>query len=372
MSNAKFILMDMDGVVTSEEGYWRATACTLVDFSAFLGHRQSTSASLSSSSHALPWTLSIDLSANALAQNLSLNTNWDHCHAMCVALLIVLCEHNPSNLARLLSINWESDEFGEAMDWPENLEPTLSSLTSKVATFADSARGFDLLDRLAQMLPAAAGLLLRKGPVWQWLYRHFQCWFVGTQSVQKERMKCSIFPLREGIIAGESLIQDPLVIAHTLATLKSAGWSLGIATGRPRAEILPTLSRFDLLASFTSEAIVTHDEIAKGEDELKASGVSAHLSKPHPFPFLRALFPSVGACHLVGPEFPKLDFTVVIVGDTIGDISAASAIGATPVGVLTGPSGENARDSLVSAGAQGILRNITELPPFLRKFQRRS
>lgn len=227
-------------------------------------------------------------------------------------------------------------------------------------------RGFELIDQLAASLGPARQLAVRKGPVWLWLFRHFQCWFIGTDAAAASSLTCGGFPFHQGIICAERLVVDPHVLMHTLSQLESGGWKLGIATGRPRNEIIPTLERFGLLRHFTPEAVTTNDEIEQAEKYLSASGHTIYLSKPNPFPFLRSLFPSAPVVELAFPSFLPLRNKIVVVGDTVGDMSAAAVIGAMPVGVLTGPAGESARESLVRSGATHLLHDVSELPALLR------
>lgn len=356
----------MDGVVTSEDGYRRATACALLDLAAFLGHPPARRDVFSPDADTLPWRTDPDLRAHAAAQNALINTNWDQCHAAALALLLRLCEHDPANAGRLLRVDWESDVPGEPLAWPAECRPEVGLLLPDALSRAGEARGFYLIERLSAALGPAAGPGVRKGPIWQWLYRHFQCWFAGTDTVVPGGLDPSRFPERRGIIHDEELILAPAVLGAVFRSLAEAGWKLGIATGRPRGELVPTLRRLGLLSCFHAEAVTTHDEIARAEQELLTLGIETHLSKPHPFPFLRSLFPSWPLEKLACGAHPSLTGTVVVVGDTAGDMAAAAAIGALPIGVLTGPAGTGAGPALTQAGAKHLLPDVTHLPALLR------
>jgi phosphoglycolate phosphatase-like HAD superfamily hydrolase len=355
------IIFDMDGVITSEDGYWRAAGCALLDLAAKLGHGPSRRAVSGEDRDALPWRLNPELPTIARAKSLLINTNWDLCHLAAIALAWRLCAHEKGNALRLARIDWRAEEPGPELIWPPGFEPDLHHLLAEILPYAGPHTGFALLEALAEMTQAAQ-LFVRKGPVWSWLFRHFQIWFNGTESARKEGLECGGVPARKGIIADERLLLEPASIAGSLRSLRERGFRLGIATGRTRAELLPTLARYNLLQFFTQESIVTHDEVAASELELSSRGLVTHLSKPHPFPFLRALLPGAAAAELVQPdEAPPLP-SAMIVGDTLADISAAKAIGVTSVGVLTGPGGAAAREALVAAGATHIIPDVTHLP----------
>ncbi len=328
------IIFDMDGVITSETGYWRAAARALQDLATFLGH-PAFSPSPSRSQIAL------DLPTIARAKAALINTNWDLCHLAALILVRRLATHDPANGLRISAINWDTDGPPTPCDWPSDLAPDLDRLVAEGLDLAAPHRGFKLLAHLAP-----TDQFQRQGPVWQWLFRHFQTHFNGT-------------PDRPGIIADESLILPPERIAATLRTLREAGHDLAIATGRTSAELLPTLTRFGLTDFF--DPIVTHDEVAAAEAEHPGT----HLSKPHPYPFLRAIFPHAETSPLLATNAPPQSPGTVIVGDTAGDLVAATAIGARPIGVLTGPAGPAARDTLNQAGAEHCLADVTELPAYL-------
>lgn len=361
MTAPRRILFDMDGVITSEEGYWRATACALVDFAAHLGHAGSRELTLSAEADALPWQVVLHRPAKAQSQNAGINTNWDHGHLAATQLVLQLCRHDPANADCIARLDWTGDAPIEPLTWPEKLEPDLGALTLEALATAGDARGFALLHQQARSLGDIGELFLRKGPVWEWLFRHFQDWFNGSAPTAP----ASPYPRRKGIIHDEQLILPPDRIAAALDALRAAGWELGVATGRLADELLPTLRRFDVLRFFNPAAVVTHDQVALAEAQLEAGGTVAHLSKPNPFPFLRALFPGEPAARLASTDRPAIEGELIIVGDTVGDMAAAAKLGARAVGVLTGPAGAAAEPVLRQAGATDIVPDMTALPALL-------
>ncbi|MBL9116033.1 MAG: HAD hydrolase-like protein [Verrucomicrobiaceae bacterium] len=307
MSNRRRIIFDMDGVITSEEGYWRAAACALMEFAEV-------------EAPADPWSLELDRVAIGLAKQRLINTNWDLCHIAALALLI-------------------GDEL------PEKVE--LGALVKIALAAAPEHSGYELIEKLAEM--AGGERFQRNGPLWTWLFDRFQEWFNGLAG-------------RRGIIEDEPLILPPEKIKQTLEALKKQDWELGVATGRTSAELLPTLERHGMLGLFDHKALVTHDQVAQAEKEL---GGGHHLSKPHPFPFLRSLFPDKGVHELTVAPWPKAEGEVIIVGDTAGDMRGAHALGVRAVAVLTGPAGAAGEAALRAAGATDVVQDITQLPALL-------
>jgi phosphoglycolate phosphatase-like HAD superfamily hydrolase len=161
------------------------------------------------------------------------------------------------------------------------------------------------------------------------------------------------------------LILPPEPIRETLRALRHAGWTLAVATGRTREELLPTLQRFGLLELFNPRRIVTHDEISQAEAALSGADHAVHLSKPAPFPFLRAIFPDAEPAALASGEIGAVPLGTIFVGDTVGDMAPARRLGARGVAVLTGPGGASAEPALREAGATDVITDLTELPALL-------
>src|SRR5258708_10966715 len=94
---ARQIIFDMDGVITAEDGYWRAAGCALLDLAARLGHEPSQRVVSAEDRDGLPWQITPELTTIARAKSLLINTNWDLCHLAAIALAWRLCAHDAGN-----------------------------------------------------------------------------------------------------------------------------------------------------------------------------------------------------------------------------------------------------------------------------------
>jgi phosphoglycolate phosphatase-like HAD superfamily hydrolase len=115
----------------------------------------------------------------------------------------------------------------------------------------------------------------------------------------------------------------------------SAGYRVGIVTGRPEAETLHTLRRFQALSSFS--AVVTMDDVPPGRGKPDPRGIRLALSR-------------IGTAE------------GYYVGDSVDDIRAARAAGLVPIGVARlsdGSPGTGAR--LLAAGASRIISDINRI-----------
>jgi phosphoglycolate phosphatase len=123
-------------------------------------------------------------------------------------------------------------------------------------------------------------------------------------------------------------IHDPLFpgLKQALDELESAGWILGVATGKSHVGLVNTLQSHNLLERFLT--IQTAD---------KAAG------KPSPEMLLNAMA-ETGA----DPQ------NTVMIGDTTFDIEMANNAGTLALGVAWGYHGEN---ELIDAGARAIVQD---------------
>ena len=121
---------------------------------------------------------------------------------------------------------------------------------------------------------------------------------------------------------------------ESLRALESAGWLLGIATGKSLRGTLATLAAHELGELFVTLQTADH-----------AAG------KPAPEMMLRAMAETGAAPH-----------ETVMVGDTVFDIEMARSAGTRAIGVAWG---YHAREELADAGADLVIERFADLPPAL-------
>jgi len=137
---------------------------------------------------------------------------------------------------------------------------------------------------------------------------------------------------RPGLKREETL----LISRETLSTL-CARMSLGIVTGRPRADALEFLERFDIADQFG--AIVTMEDAP---------------AKPDPAPVRVALESLVVE-------------RAWLIGDTVDDVRASRAAGVLPIGVVPpGDDGGETARALLGAGAARVLDRTERIGELLR------
>lgn len=345
------LIFDLDGVITTEEKYWACARLTLwelvtktLDLPEAFGDAPKHEEERAT---ICPNELIYALKGRAV------NSNWDIAYLMsCVYMAAMpnVWVPAPADLDSLLR-QARGSRTGPAA-WPEALEFFLSS--------THGAKGRALVQEAGTRLMAALrcespDLLRVDGPFWSYLFERFQRFYRGEAMAENGAP-----PLLDGTVLDDALIDVALKRLH------DTGYSLGIASGRPRDEMNDALGHLDLLKYFDPKRLGTLDVIRQAEVELKADG----LSKPHPLSLMRALYPEADLAALMDENFQKVRRpNVVMVGDATSDILMARACGCRSVGVLTGVNGTTAKEErkllLIHAGCEAILEDITELPDWL-------
>lgn len=352
----RIFLFDMDGVITSEACYWDAARLTVLEV---LGHPHYASwkavgfdpeapleTLLGRSQTLLPNETIAQIKARAI------NTNWDVAYLMASLYLILLCSQlAPADRKRLkgplVASGWDASTLPllGSLFLPAEL-PGGSAVWSNFADFLGERKGFEALEALNAYWQARTGQpsapFQRGKGFWRFCQELFQAWY-----------------LERGLIHREQPLLPAERVRETLTSLRQAGCTLGVATGRPYQEIVPPLEAMGLLSLFDRNHFATHREVETAEAELRRRGFEAALSKPHPFLFLRALYPTLSVQQIwEGHYSPANHRQVAVVGDTVSDVVAAKAIGCYSISVLTGG---GSAEALQQAGTDCILPDMTHL-----------
>lgn len=233
--------------------------------------------------------------------------------------------------------------------------------------FHPDVRGVRLLDELNKLIDddrsARYSLFGRNALLWEECRDLFQQWYLGEELYQKTYESSMIYTPKPGLIHNEEPLHGKEKTLAALSKLRQAGYRIGIATGRPRMEILTPLGAWDALRYFDAERIVTHDDVEDAEKALQKTGVQESLGKPHPYVFMKSIYPELEAadayqrCQSPLPDRCK----TLIVGDAMADIWAAKKIDCPCAALLSGAMGEAGRRDLESAHPDLICRDFLEL-----------
>ncbi len=329
------VLLDMDGVITSEQVYWNSASLTVWELlfsKQYFGTEEIDPKELSCRLKELRSQIFLDDTVIQFLKNKGVNNNWD------LSWVVV---------AGALFLN--TRDFSAIFDWIKILPAVKDGLYAAVTE--------TLL--FSGMAEEEAVLY---GGLWKTIQFVFQEWFLGSELFPKYWGSPSLLPGKPGLTFSEEPLveKEPLV---QLLTEISETKRLGIGSGRPRVEAENPLRSWGVYDLFTEDAIVTYNDVMEAQDEFseKLNGVS--LSKPHPFMFLRGTF---GTRHstaelLEGQFDSALCKKTLVIGDAGCDLFSAKSAGCDFAAVLTGIDGENARGYFEENGADFILHSILDL-----------
>ncbi len=335
LNKYEIIIFDMDGVITSEQNYWDIAALSVHEliYDRLYFGKGEVAPSEQENKKAIRARLFSDDRFIRAVKNKGVNSNWD--------------------LAYLALCYLAGGRFSpEEMCLHVEESPLLAfELYAEAADFASKA------------LNLPHGKCVRGEWLWLLCRDRFQEWYLGDELYKNMwgedcagKGKCGMWQTEEPIV--------PLAaLKDLLQALAAEGKTLGIATGRNRFELTAPLKAWGIEDCFSPEHSIDYDFVVRGEKNLLGNGISAQLTKPHPYMFLKAL---LGADYddvrIYNGDYDKaLAAKALIVGDAGSDILAAKAMEADFLAVLTGVSGEKGRAYFEQTGAEYILPDVLHM-----------
>ena len=369
----KTIIFDLDGVITSEKKYWNTAKLTVwelicsenyLGISNYFGESPDVATRLVEvGERIIPSSFIYQLKSRAI------NSNWDLTFfVICLHLVAILSEFQ-----KVRGDSWDSilvennssigdklQQLGKLLQGREYDDRISNSIIKQFWEQTNSLTGTAVLDYvdsfIAQKLGNNFSCFNSRGHLWQLCYDNFQAWYEGKKGYN---------------LPDDETVLDLNSIDAVLKSLRDSDrYTLAIATGRPRNEVIQPLNALGLLQYFDSKRIVTYDEVLEAESTLYNSDIKIKLGKPHPFVLFKAIYPSEDAQQLCTQEFQlKHGSEIAYVGDAGSDVVTAKKAGCISIGVLTGfaegKARENKQQTLADLGCDLILDSILELPKVL-------
>lgn len=383
------IIFDLDGVITSEVAYWDAAGLTLHEL-LYSPHYWN----ISREEHYHPATTadesrrvsrSVFPEAEILALKArAINSNWDTCYAtVCLHLISLLAllkrdvQTIPQNLLPLQP--WHPDWLAtfrkhlsdNQLHNLEEIQHAFAPVNSLIAspTFHGYV-GLELIKRLDGYATELLGIPIngvfsRYSPFWTFCRDIFQEWYLGDDLYTHTYEHAPAQSGKPGCIHFEHPLLPSEQERATLQTLCKQDYTLGFATGRVSQEAVYPLKMYDLLSYFDDQHISTYDYVEQAEGVLRSRGNQTLLSKPHPFPFLRAVDSHYQQTILQNPIPMQHPFPFIVVGDSTSDILGGLAAGALTIAVLTGARTPEARELLAQSNPDFTIDDMTKLPALL-------
>ena len=371
--NITTLIFDMDGVITSENKYWntaRITVWEILSSDSYIGLNN-----YFDEGDSFLDQLAL-LGKNVISSDFiyelkrrAVNSNWDLTFFVLslhlISILHSLKENQPEFWIKFLNINSLSIEqqFTQLREFLSSQTCNFKDSDILIGQFwqeTESLTGTAVVEYLhpfsKALLNTDMHYLKPKGELWKLCYHNFQEWYEGKGDYS--------LPDDDTVVDLSGLKQ----MFSKLCELRK--YSLGIATGRPRSEVIHPMLVLGLLDYFDESRIATYDEVLQAEE--LASQLSKHvlLAKPHPFVLLKAIHPGEDVRVLYTEEFQSLDRSyAAYIGDAASDVVAAKRSNCISIGVLTGcVDGReiaSQQKMLVDSGCNVILNSVLDLPNLL-------
>lgn len=326
------VLLDMDGVITSEEIYWDTAALTvweLLHSKQYFGTETLDFALMTERASEIRQEVFCNDAIIKLVKNRGFNNNWD--------------------LAWMVA--------GDALAQnTRNFQAVLNHLTTLPTTAAD------MVAAISGLLVTEVGMPAEEAQIshgfWLTVQHCFQEWFLGSKLFDQYWTTPAANPPKNGLAFTEEPIVDKALLVQLLKKLGETK-RLGVGTGRPHVEAVTPLGRWGVLNFFAQDALATYQDVTWVQEEFPGNS----YTKPHPYMFLKAAFGNRYSNKelLTGAYDVAPCRKILVIGDAKCDLFAAKAAGCDFAAVLTGIEGELARCFFEKEGADYILHNILEL-----------
>jgi phosphoglycolate phosphatase-like HAD superfamily hydrolase len=368
---SNLIIFDLDGVITSEEAYWDTAGLTIHEvlysprywnITGLTGeYRPVTTAEDSRrlSREIFPEATIMSLKARMI------NSNWDTSYVGFCLYLLELLSRTPTPSALLPLRPWDVSWIGAFRQLLVGIDAAgvgLAALRALDEPVFQDYGGFEFINRLdvyasQKLHHTIEGVFARHTPTWKFCRNLFQEWYLGERLFTEQYGHAPAQAGKPGCINFEQPLLPIEKLRSMLASLREAGYTPGVATGRPGHEAIVPLQNYGLLSYFDAQYIVTDVEVMQAEAILRERGITTSLGKPHPFPFLLAAYPTY---QLEDPLPAPGSF--IVVGDTPSDVRGAHAAGAIAIAVLTGARTKEARTLLEESRPDFIVDDVTSVP----------
>ena len=315
------VIFDMDGVVTSENNYWTASALTVWEYL----FPNSSVKEISDNAKQIREIVMCNDKLISLLKSKGVNSNWDLSY-----IIYAVCKI------------YNTTDFTVVMDICSSFS---DNILDEYAIIGDKLTDVTGIDST------------RNGMLWTDMMMCFQEWFLGDDLYFTTYNQQTKNPGKKGLIEEEKPVIDNKCLKEIFESLKNSGKHLATATGRPSAEIMTPLKNFGIYDCFDADRLINYDYVQLAEEALGKT-----LSKPHPYVFIKAM---------LGKDYPDSDIVddnynkekirrTLIVGDAGADILAAKAIDADFCAVLTGVSGKAAKSYFEELKAEYILDSLED------------
>ncbi|MCX7715121.1 MAG: HAD hydrolase-like protein [Clostridia bacterium] len=327
------VIFDMDAVNTGEQNYWNSAALTVYEhLNRYFGRDVDPVYCMKNLSEIRKKVFFSDKIIVILKEK-GVNSNWDLGYVVfCIALIL------------------NTDDSESIYRYAKALSGNILQEYDRLAELA------------AKRTDRETSECSRSGSLWADMRDTFQEWFLGDELFERLFKRKPSLSGKTGLLHNEQPIVSLQKLKILFELMRSKNKRICTGTGRPYHEIVYPLKAWGLFSFIAEDGLINYDHVVSAERDLYANGIEVTLTKPHPFVFLKALYgEGYKNKDLINGIYDKSKILkTLIVGDAGADILAAQAMGADFAAVLTGISGENAREYFEKMGADYILNSVED------------
>ena len=341
----KILIFDLDGVITSERGYFLTSSKVSFDFFKkvsiidYIGKNDDEYIEME---NIYDYMFSKGKFVS-IVKSMGVNTNWDLTFIfVCISVLsyknFFKTSINGINIEKIIDSKLDF-HFN-----PNNALDLLNEVYNRntdIFTF--------ITKEFEKSFNVTGNTFKRHGQFWNFLYGKFQ------ETYNKK------------VVFMEKPVADKEKIENILKKLTENGYILAVGTGRPKEEAMVPLENWGLLQYFDMDRFITYTDVEKAQKENKDILNERHLSKPDPYVFLKAIFGnSISDKTIIKGDYPEISLNdAIVVGDAPSDLLATKAIGCRFAGVLTGIDKKASLEFFKKSNADYICDSVLELGDLL-------
>lgn len=364
------ILFDVDGVFLSEERCFDVSALTVEELLynpryLNLSARKFSSDITDENINEIRDRIFVDDKILTRFKEVGLNSNWDMLFITFAIMYIEILKKEKLNLAGvdITKLNEVGDMLGEVT---VNPQAVLDFITQKDYTKDEI---YDALIEYAGTLQNLEdpNVFEMYGPIWRLGHYKYQEWYLGSALIEADTGIPAEELEKKGFIYDEEWIVEPGKIKEMLLGLKDKGYTIGVATGRPRQETLLPFGEGNILDVFDERRISTATEVMDAQNK---SDVEHALTKPHPFSYLWSLYLHNDKLFEAAVNGQNTsDEQVFIVGDSVADFYCAEKIDAIFIATLTGLTGNDIVDTFkeLKVPENQMLKDVLGVPDVIER-----
>jgi phosphoglycolate phosphatase-like HAD superfamily hydrolase len=259
-----------------------------------------------------------------------------HLNLITILYLMAMVYFRRSGDKMSVSIHKAEDVRRMGLDFMGLPIPTAKQVEDTWKAWDDGTVGEEFLshaiEKISQAFSGDTSFLQPGSDFWKLHVECFSSWFQGDDVYIETYHTRPYSPGKYGFLDKETPLCPAEDIRNLFKHLRDMGYGLGIATLRNEPETRIPFTQFHWMDELEARFVATASDIARAEKKIPGK----NLFKPHPFLYECAVWGrdrDLFSAYAEGLYRASADDELWVIGDTMGDLRGAEAIGARFVGI---------------------------------------